>query len=129
VGSDLAGKVSAFCRELSDGTLQSIAQGRGEEQDYLSAVELLRSGAIGPELEARLDALERMAVRVQGYGFYPVTVRSFYSPLPGLSGDTGALWWTCPRRWCDGRGMVFGGQEAPVCQAAGEPLRAEPLAE
>jgi hypothetical protein len=121
-------KVAAFCRELGDSTLAGLAR---EDKDlgpvYRRAEEALRSGRTGPGLETDLDTLDAMVLRVVGQGLYPPVTRD-YGPLPGLAkASPGALWWTCPRGWCAGRGRVRPGQPAPSCAAAGEPPAAGPL--
>jgi hypothetical protein len=123
---DLAVKIGAFCRELGDSTLRAIAHADNKEPVYERAGESLRTGRIGPELEADLDLLDEMVRKVTGQGLYPGVTRGF-GPLPGSERQTGAQWWTCPRGRCSGRGRVLLGQEPPVCGATSEPLVLRPL--
>lgn len=125
---DLSTKVAAFCRELCDDVLREMAhqQGGAEELAFQRAEESLRSGSLGPGLEADLDSLDKMVRRVEGQGLYPVTTRAF-QPLPDSEQLTGAQWWTCPSGRCAGRGRVKPGQVTPDCAAAGEPLVPGPL--
>jgi hypothetical protein len=126
---DRSAKVAAFCRELGGTTLSDMACEQAMESTFKRAVESLKAGSAGPELEADLDALDEMVWRAEGQGLYPSATRA-YTPLPaGYGAAAGAQWWTCPRGWCAGRGRVKPGQAAPSCAAAGEPLVAGPLPE
>ena len=122
----IAVKVAAFCRELGDDTLRNLAHEHGLDREFLQARDAVRAGQIGPDLEADLDALHAMVTKAEGQGLYPAPVRQF-TPLPGLSGTSGARWWICPRGNCAGRGRVRPGQDPPLCQAIGEPLVPGPL--
>jgi hypothetical protein len=57
---DLPVKLAAFCRELADSSLSDMARQHGMEPLYQRAVEALKTGRIGPELQADLDALDAM---------------------------------------------------------------------
>ncbi|GAA4617979.1 hypothetical protein GCM10023195_80500 [Actinoallomurus liliacearum] len=123
---DLPTKIAAFCRELGEGRLLEISRRQQVEEVFRAAEEALRSGRIGPELEADLDQLDQVVAQVEGLGLYPAPLRA-YQPLPGPVRQTGARWWTCPLVQCAGRGRVRPGQQAPTCAAAGRPLVAGPL--
>ena len=123
---DLPAKIAAFCRELGESRLLEIAHQQQAEEVLRAAEEALRSGRIGPELEASLDQLDRLVAQAEGRGLYPAPLRT-YQPLPGPVHQTGVRWWTCPLRQCAGRGRVRPGQQAPACAAAGKPLVAGPL--
>ncbi|MBR7835581.1 hypothetical protein KDL01_20065 [Actinospica durhamensis] len=124
-----AAKAAAFCRELDDTALSELAREQGLGAQFRRADKALRAGALGPGLEADLDALDAMLRQVEGQGLYPSQDRTYPGPLPGSEPDrgAGARWWTCPRGWCSGRGRVRPGQQAPECAAAGEPLSAGPF--
>lgn len=127
----LTAKITAFCRELedeSDESLRAIARRQNVGSVFDHAEESLKAGRIGPELEADLDSLDLMVRKAEGQGFYPAAARG-YQPLPGPGGDIGAQWWTCPRKWCAGRGRVRAAQRPPVCGATGEQLVPGPLPE
>jgi len=130
----LATKIAAFCRELGDqgdDSLRAMASRQGQDMEsvFARAEESLKAGQIGPELEAGLDALDEMVRKAKGQGLYPAATRG-YAPLPGPGGPGGAQWWTCPRKWCAGRGRVrASGQQPPECAATGEQLVAGPLPE
>ena len=51
---DRAVKIGAFCRELGDNALRVMAHDDNKEPAYEHAEELLKTGQIGPELEADL---------------------------------------------------------------------------
>ena len=123
---DRAVKIGAFCRELGDNALRTMARDENKEPVYERAEESLKAGQIGPELEADLDLLDEVVRRATGQGLYPGVTRGF-GPLPGHERQTGAQWWTCPRGRCSGRGRVLSGQAPPVCGATGEPLVPRPL--
>ncbi|WP_345444437.1 hypothetical protein [Actinoallomurus vinaceus] len=123
---DLPTKIAAFCRELGESRLLEIARQQQVEEVLRAAEEALRSGRIGPELEAGLDKLDQAVAQAEGQGLYPATLR-VYQPLPGPVRQTGARWWTCPLVQCAGRGRVRPDQQAPMCAAAGRPLVAGPL--
>ena len=123
---NLAGKVSAFCRELGDTALLDAARKANMEPAYRRAEESLKAGETGPPLEDDLDALDAMLQQAEGYGLYPRPTRD-YTPLPGPGAGSGAQWWGCPRGWCSGRGRVRPGQQPPSCVAAGQSLVAGPL--
>jgi hypothetical protein len=123
-----ASKVAAFCRELGDTALADLARQESMEPVFRRAEESLRAGRAGPELEADLDALNAMVLRVEGEGMYPPVTRTAYpGQLPGFGAGSGAQVWTCPRGWCAGRGRVKPGQGQQSCKAAGELLAARPL--
>jgi len=135
----LTAKIAAFCRELSDDSddsLRNMARRHGPDMEsvFAHAEEALKAGQIGPELEAGLDSLDLMVRKAEGQGLYPATTRG-YQPLPpfegvpGGRGSSGALWWTCPRNRCAGRGRVRVGQHAPECAVTGEQLVPLPLTE
>lgn len=126
MATELRMKIAAFCRELGDPTLRDIARQQDQEPVLERAAESLRSGRIGPELEADLDSLEEMVWRSEGRGLYPTVTRGYPGLPPGAEMGTGAQWWTCPHGWCAGRGRVRPGQDTPVC-AAGMRLMARPL--
>jgi hypothetical protein len=124
---DLAVKVAAFCRELGDNTLGEMAQRDKKTDDaYKRAVKSLEDGQIGPGLEADLDLLDDMVMRIEGQGLYPGATRA-YQPLPDPGRGKGAQWWTCPTERCAGRGRVKPGQDPPVCAATGDQLVPGPL--
>jgi hypothetical protein len=126
---DLRTKVAAFCRELGDTSLSEIAQKEKMESVLSRAIELLRAGKIGPDLEAALDSLDQMVWRRErAAGLYPPPVRG-YEPVPDPVRESGAQWWTCPRGQCVGGGRVRPGQPAPFCAAAGEALAPGPFPE
>lgn len=122
----LQAKISAFCREVDDGTLRDLAGRQGMEPVFEGARAALQDGRIGPELESDLDALDAMAAKAEGVGLYPTATR--YVPLPVPDEGTGAQWWLCPGDRCTGRGRVRPGQQPPMCALTGEPLVAGPLA-
>jgi hypothetical protein len=123
---DLQAKIAAFCRELGESRLLEIARQQQAEEVFRAAEEALRSGRIGPELEASLDQLDQVIAQAEGQGLYPAPLRT-YQPLPGPVRLTGARWWTCPLGQCAGRGRVRPAQQVPTCAAAGKPLVAGPL--
>jgi hypothetical protein len=124
---DLVTKVTIFCRELGEGTLQSLARKQHKEELLRRAQDAIEAGQAGPGLEADLDAIDAMVKQEYRQGLFVVT-RGF-GPLPPYHGDTGAQWWTCPRRLCSGRGRVLPGQDPPVCAATSQELIAGPLPE
>ena len=122
---DLVTKVTVFCRELGEDTLQSLARKQQKEELLRRATDAVKAGQAGPGLEADLDAVDAMVKQEYGQGLFVVT-RGF-GPLPPYQGDTGAQWWTCPRGLCSGRGRVLPGQHPPVCAATSQELIAGPL--
>jgi hypothetical protein len=128
MGLGLPEKVAAFCRELSDDSLLSLAQENGMEEAYARAYRSLQHGLIGAALEADLDAIDEMARRVEGEGLYPAATRTIPG-WPGAGASTGAQWWTCPVQRCAGRGRVMPGQQPPVCAATGQALEPRPVQE
>jgi hypothetical protein len=124
---DLAVKVAAFCRELGNNTLQEMAQRDKKTDDaYKRAVKFLEDGQIGPGLEADLNMLDDMVLRIEGQGLFPGVTRAF-KPMPDPGRGTGVQWWACPSGRCAGRGRVRPGQDPPVCAATGEQLVPGPL--
>lgn len=126
---DRSVKVAAFCRELGGDTVAKLASQHGMEEVYLRAVESLKAGGIGPELEADLDDLDALAIRELHQGLYPVARRTYTPPPRSVGTGAEARWWTCPRGWCAGQGRVQPGQATPSCVAAAKPLDAGPLPE
>jgi hypothetical protein len=128
MGLGLPEKAAAFCRELGDDNLLDLARQNGLEQVFTRARTSLQNGRIDATLEADLDAIDAMALRVDGQGLYPAAVRGM-PDWPGTGASTGAQWWACPTERCAGRGRVKPGQQQPVCAATGQPLEARLLQE
>lgn len=127
MGVDIRVKISAFCLQLADPSLESLARDAGQLEIYMRARTALESGTIEPTLEADLDALQAIVLAATGHGLYPTTQRGF-GFLPGAARGHSAQIWVCPRAACAGRGRVRPGQHTPTCNASGEPLQPEQLA-
>jgi hypothetical protein len=123
---DIKVKISGFCRQLGDDTLERLAREEGQFAVYARARAALESGSIDQALEADLDALNAIVVASTGHGLYPTSTRSL-SSLPGTSGAHGAQWWSCPLDACVGRGRVKPSQPTPTCGITGDPLTTKPL--
>ena len=77
---DLVTKVTVFCRELGEDTLQSLARRQHQEELLQRAQDAIKAGQAGPGLEADLDAVDAMVKQEYGQGLFVVT-RGF-GPLP-----------------------------------------------
>jgi len=122
---ELTQKIACFCREVADGTLQMLAEEKGEEERFQRALAALAAGQLPTSLEADLDALDALARRHLGHGIYP-QVRRLVS-LPGDVVSGGAKYWSCPVDRCTGRGRVRPGQVPPTCALSGNAMVAKSL--
>jgi hypothetical protein len=127
----LAAKIAAFCRELGDGSddsLRALARKQNMEAVFSRVEDSVKAGQVSPGLDADLDSLDVMVRQAEGQGLYPAATRG-YAPLPGPGSRSGAQWWACPRNLCTGRGRVQAGQQPPVCAATGAQLVPRPFPE
>ncbi|WP_405395163.1 hypothetical protein [Microbispora hainanensis] len=122
---ELRSKIAVFCRELDRGDLLQLAKDAGKEWVFARALDRLRAGQVGADLEKDLDLLDQLVTRVDPQGLFSRSRQ--YEPVPGRSGASGARWWACPDNLCAGRSRVQPGQAAPNCEVLGQVLAAEPL--
>ncbi|MFB4270925.1 hypothetical protein [Nonomuraea sp. GTA35] len=118
-------KIAAFCRELADGSLETLAEQEGHGETFRRVRDGLRSDLPSDILETDLDALNLMCERVLGQGFLPADTR--VARLPGHEAATGARLWNCPGGRCSGRGRVRPHQAPPICSISELPLVDTPL--